>query len=100
MVATLIDISQNGLAFSHISLAGLTEEFIDIDVLAMQGEEGKDLFLNSVKGKVVSVLDIHEDAFDTTLMKRRYSLKFEDLTALQHIKIQRFIKHNTARDMP
>lgn len=99
LIATLIDISQNGLAFTHISPIKLTGEILDIDVLAMQGDEGKDLFLNNVKGKVISVLDLQEDAFDTTLLKKRYGLKFENLTALQNIKIQRFIERNRAGNL-
>ena len=54
-ISRLIDINLEGLSIAQPGSGELKEGSIELDILALHEEEGKDLFLSGIKARVVSV---------------------------------------------
>lgn len=95
-ISRLVDINLEGLAMIQPVSGGLTNDLIELDILAMHEEEGKDLYLSSIKARVISEKVVRGDTLNSSTDQKRYGLQFNDLSSNQYDALKRFISWHSA----
>ena len=95
-ISRLVDINLEGLAIVQPCSGELQEGSIELDILALHEEEGKDLFLSGIKAKVVSEVVMKADTLHSSAEQKRYSLNFKNLSSQQYDVLKRFIHWQSA----
>jgi len=95
-ISRLVDINLEGLAMIEPASGGLTNDLIELDILAMHEEEGKDLYLSSIKARVISEKVVRGDTLNSSTDQKRYGLQFNDLSSNQYDALKRFISWHSA----
>ena len=90
-ISRLLDINLEGLSIVQPGSGELKDGWIELDILALHEEEGKDLFLSGIKAKVVSVVLLQGEESSSPTDQKRYSLYFNDLSSQQYNDLKRFI---------
>ena len=91
-ISRLVDINLEGLAIVQPGSGELEDESLELDILALHEDEGKDLFLSGIKARVLSTAVVGGDESNSTVFEnKRYSLHFKNLSSQQYDDLKRFI---------
>ena len=90
-ISRLVDINLEGLAIVQPGSGELEDESLELDILALHEDEGKDLFLSGIKARVVSEVVVKGEALSSPVEHKRYSLNFNNLSSQQYDLLKRFI---------
>ena len=90
-ISRLIDINLNGLSMIQPSSGELQDGAIELDILALHEEDGKDLFLSNIKAGIVSEVTVKSDSLNPPTEHKRYGLHFKNLNDQQHEDLKQFI---------
>jgi len=93
-ISRLLDINLEGLSIVQQAKGALKEDSIELDILALHEEEGKDLFLSGIKARVLSEM-LMSGAKNSIEQQIRYSLHFRDLSGQQYEALKRYISRQS-----
>lgn len=86
----IVDISMEGLSFSHVERDGTPRKLGDLDVFLID----RDFYLENVAVEVNSVVKTYEPSFSSIYLGR-YTVQFGELTKRQRSKIEYLIRNHT-----
>jgi len=87
----ILDLNLTGVSFVRDSPIEVSRGYQHLDVLIMEKGEGRDVFLNGVKGKFIAVSDRGKKTPSLSGGMNRYSIKFTEMTEKQRLDLQDFL---------
>ncbi|MBW2172237.1 MAG: hypothetical protein JRF69_09715 [Deltaproteobacteria bacterium] len=86
----IVDISMDGLSFSHVERDGTPRKLRDLDVFLID----RDFYLKNVPVEANSVVKTYQPSFSSIYLGR-YSVQFGELTKKQRSRIEYLIRNHT-----
>jgi hypothetical protein len=87
----IVDISMDGLSFSHVERDRTTRKLHDLDIFLID----RDFYLENVPLQVDSTVKSYQPSFSSIYLGQ-YTVQFGDLTKRQRSKIEYLIRNHTA----
>lgn len=87
----ILDLNLTGVSFVRDTPVQVNCSWQGLDVLIMEKGEGKDVFLNGIKGKCVAVSGQKRKSLGFSSGMKRYSIKFTEMTESQRLALQNFL---------
>jgi CheY-like chemotaxis protein len=87
----IIDISKSGLAFCYKGNGDLSKELTELSI----SMDGEDLNLDNIPCKTISDFTLADDAPLESMVMKRCSIQFGDLTSIQTDQLEHFIENHT-----
>ncbi|MBW1859753.1 MAG: hypothetical protein JRI70_06675 [Deltaproteobacteria bacterium] len=86
----IVDISMDGLSFSHVERDGTPRKLRDLDVFLID----RDFYLKNVPVEANSVVKTYQPSFSSIYLGR-YTVQFGELTKKQRSRIEYLIRNHT-----